>query len=486
MILNSNKIYFGKDSLHKHKLGSDDSKTGDLMLIPSANYPMHGWTRVQIKTPDLVYGLNQSTSVGVRVMPDVLAELVDGEAEMLIEQAFTDMIYEFPRMQILTEITFLRQKIRRLETEQQALFPHRTVKRGSANAKERISSALHIPTLFNDHDLWLQKVRKIKFDIIPEEKAIPAKVDAITVRPVFLVVHLFSGRRRSTDIHACLEAFASQMGFKVQILSLDTAVSVHFGNLQYGRSTWKHLTNLYRSGRVSATICGAPCETFSAARHHKPEGISETDAQKWPRPLRSTDRFLGLPGLTFRELRQVAQGSEFFFQGIFAAAWSLHFGSLYLSEHPWMPEDEQKVSIWTSPWVRLLLQLPQVKLHRVCQWRWGASASKPTGILAINCSSFLSSMYKRQLPNAEKPQKVAIGRDEVTGEFKTAVLKEYPAAFSNALAGMIADQFAIAARRVSFSISDMATPESEAWLQDALVSCKAIRANAQWMPDFQG
>ena len=421
-----------------------------------------------------------------KVMPDILAELIDGEAEMLIEQAFTDMIYEFPRMQLLTEITFLRQKIRRLETEQHVLFPHRTVKRGSANAKERISSALHIPAIFNEQDSWLQKIRKIKFDNIPEEKVIPATVDAITVRPVFLVVHLFSGRRRSTDIHACLETFASQMGFRVQILSLDTAVSVHFGNLQYGRSTWKHLANLYRSGRVSATICGAPCETFSAARHHKPEGISEADAQKWPRPLRSTERFLGLPGLTFRELRQVAQGSEFFFQGIFAAAWSLRFGSLYLSEHPWMPEDEQKVSIWTSPWVKLLLQLPQVKLHRVCQWRWGASASKPTGILAINCPSFLSSIYKRQIPNAEKPLKVAIGRDEVTGEFRTAVLKEYPAAFSNALAGVLADQFALAARRVSFSISDMATPESEAWLQDALASCKDIRATAHWMPDFQG
>ena len=95
-------------------------------------------------------------------------------------------------------------------------------------------------------------------------------------------------------------------------------------------------------------------------------------------------------------------------------------------------------------------------------------------------------MHKRQLPNAEKPQKVAIGRDEVTGEFRTAVLKEYPAAFSNALAGVLADQFALAARRVSFSISNMATPESEAWLQDALASCKVIRATAHWMPDFQG
>lgn len=95
-------------------------------------------------------------------------------------------------------------------------------------------------------------------------------------------------------------------------------------------------------------------------------------------------------------------------------------------------------------------------------------------------------MYKRQIPNAEKPQNVAIGRDEVTGEFKTAVLKEYPAAFSNALAGVIADHFAIAARRASFSISGMANPESEAWLHEALLSCKDIRANARWMPDYQG
>ena len=399
-------------------------------------------------------------SWGEKVLPDVLAEFMDGEAEGLVEQAFTDLIYEFPRMQILTRMTFLRQKIRRLETEQHLLYPHRAVKRGSANVKERISSALHIPSLFHEQESWLQKTRTIKFDTIPQERAIPATVDTISTKPVFLVVHLFSGRRRSTDIHACLDAFADQMGFKVQILSLDTAVSAHFGNLQLGRNPWKQLANLYRSGRVSATICGSPCETFSAARHHKPEGMSDSDSWKWPRPLRSSARFLGLQGLTFRELRQVTQGSEFFFQGLLAAVWTLQYGGVYLSEHPWKPEDEQKVSIWTSPWVQLLLQLPQVKLHRVCQWRWGAAVTKPTGILAINCSSFATSMYKRQTPNAVKPNKVAIGRDEVTGEFRTAVLKEYPADFSNALAGVIADQFMVAARRLSFSISDVALPLS--------------------------
>ncbi|CAL1163980.1 unnamed protein product, partial [Cladocopium goreaui] len=148
-------------------------------------------------------------SWGEKVMPDVLAELIDGEAEMLIEQAFTDMIYDFPRMQLLTEITFLRQKIRRLETEQHVLFPHRTVKRGSANAKERA-----------------------------------ARISMRALKPLL--------------------------------------------------TRWDLRSKFY--------------------------------------PL--TLQFLST---------LVAQGSEFFFQGIFAAAWSLRFGSLYLSEHPWMPEDEQKV-----------------------------------------------------------------------------------------------------------------------------------------------
>jgi len=304
------------------------------------------------------------------------------EAELLVEQAFADRIYEFPRMQILTKMTFLRQKISRLETEQHMLYPRRAVKRGSENVKEHISSALQIPSLSMNRNLGSKK----------HGQSIPATVDAITARPVFLVVHLFSGRRRSTDIHACLDAFAGQMGFRVQILSLDTAVSAHFGNLQLGRSPWKHSATLYRARRVSATICGSPCETFSAARHHKPEGMPDSDTRKWPRPLRSSARFLGLPGLTFRELRQLAQGSEFFFQGLLAAVWTLQYGGVYLSEHPWKPEDEQKVSIWTSPWVQLLLQLPQVKLHRVCQWRWGAAVSKPTGILAIKCTKDKSPM----------------------------------------------------------------------------------------------
>ena len=116
---------------------------------------------------------------------------------------------------------------------------------------------------------------------------------------------------------------------------MDTAVSVFYGNLQVGQEAWRFLTRLYTAGKVSATICGSPCETFSAARHHQPEPSTDENPTRWPRPLRSAMRFFGLDGLTARELRQAAQGAEFFMQGIIVAAWALQFGGVYLSEHPW-------------------------------------------------------------------------------------------------------------------------------------------------------
>ena len=130
MIRSNTKIYSGKDSRHKHNCGFQRFQDGGFDADTIKELP-DAWLD-QSADQDPRYG-NWLESVyiswGEKVMPDVLAELIDGEAEMLIEQAFTDMIYDFPRMQLLTEITFLRQKIRRLETEQHVLFPHRTVKR---------------------------------------------------------------------------------------------------------------------------------------------------------------------------------------------------------------------------------------------------------------------------------------------------------------------------------------------------------------------
>eukprot|EP00435_Cladocopium_sp_Y103_P059388 s1362_g21.t1 len=423
---------------------------------------------------------------GEHFLSEVLDTFVDGEAERLVDDAFAEMIYDFPRMQLLTDIAFLQQKVSRLEVAQTLYFPHRPPRVGTANERERTATAMHITSLFLEQSDWLSRVRLVQFDVIPTADRIPCSVENISDVPLFLVVHLFSGRRRSTDLHAYLEAFGTDLEFRVHVLSLDTAISYHHGNLQLGSTTWERVMSLYSSGRVSATVCGAPCETFSEARHHVPEPTDGDTGRKWPRPLRSALRFFGLDALTFRELKQTAQGSEFFMQGLLTAAWSLRFGSIYLSEHPWKPEDETRVSVWTSPWVQLLLQLPQAHLHRVCQWRWGAETSKPTGILALNCPHFAASVYSRQTPNIEKPDRIAIGCDARTGRFRTAVLKEYPPDFSRALAGAIADRFVYMKRHRLLLETPLADPVVEAWLCEVLRCCNVIRADAPCLPDYQG
>lgn len=86
-------------------------------------------------------------------------------------------------------------------------MPHRPPRLGTANAKERNQTAQRIPSLFAQQTDWLDKLRAIKFDVMPDCTSIPRSIDECTQLPTFLVVHLFSGRRRITDIHAKLEEF---------------------------------------------------------------------------------------------------------------------------------------------------------------------------------------------------------------------------------------------------------------------------------------
>ena len=98
---------------------------------------------------------------------------------------------------------------------------------------------------------------------------------------------------------------------------------------------------LCEKGHVAATICGAPCETFSAARHVAPPAdLSEAEKHRWPRPLRSFAQLFGLSDLR--------PGSAFMLQATMVCIWHVVFGGLFLSEHPAPPGDDSKASIWTS------------------------------------------------------------------------------------------------------------------------------------------
>jgi hypothetical protein len=88
----------------------------------SPTYLMNGWTLLLRPIQHILSGWGVFTLNGEKdvwkILEDIIANFVDGEAETLVDNAFADFIFDFPRMQALSEAAFLRQKIGRLEQEQ--------------------------------------------------------------------------------------------------------------------------------------------------------------------------------------------------------------------------------------------------------------------------------------------------------------------------------------------------------------------------------
>ena len=174
-----------------------------------------------------------------------------------------------------------------------------------------------------------------------------------------------------------------------------------------------------------------------------PSDCPPEQAARWPRPLRSAARLFGVEGLKPKELRQLRQGSAFFLQNVEVMIESFGAGSLYIGEHPALPDDPARASIWSSLIIALLRQHGSFDLNHIAQWRWGAQAVKPAGLLAIGMPTFMRSMWQRCCPDASRPSTSAIGKD-LSGAFRTSQFKEYPEALSRAFAGALTDRFSFA------------------------------------------
>lgn len=113
-------------------------------------------------------------------------------------------------------------------------------------------------------------------------------------RNLYSSLRTFSGRRRAGDVHDRLLFWANQVGIRILVLSLDTANSTTYGDLHPTSTTWTQSLRLYKEGRTAATITGAPCETWSAARHHMLVDDEGNPLPHQPRLLR--DRKASLAG----------------------------------------------------------------------------------------------------------------------------------------------------------------------------------------------
>ena len=121
------------------------------------------------------------------------------------------------------------------------------------------------------------------------------------MRTCYILVHLFSGRRRTGDLQMYLEHLNSGKDYDIMVLSVDLAVDRTKCDLMNPkqRQRWDDLLG---SGRVAAVVMGPPCETFSAARENAIDGCSI-------RPIRTFAEPWGKRGCKNHEIEQLHTGN---------------------------------------------------------------------------------------------------------------------------------------------------------------------------------
>lgn len=420
---------------------------------------------------------------GRNEMRNLLDDWEDGEAEKIVEEEFYHLLRDLPPCQSILHgeriWSQLQGQKRRVEAPQVAV-PHRTVR--ATGRRYNSQGTVMVPSHYANQKEWDAQLRMVRHEGHRSDKDVSTPmIRDPSGGEAYIVVHLFSGRRRQGDFHSQLAKLCSSAPFAVSILSLDTAVSTETGNLAEGSPSWSHIEHLFLSGWVAFALAGSPCETYSEARHQLPEDV---DPSKWPRPLRSAAELWGLMGLKAKELRQVQLGSQLHLQTLYLLMLVWRFGAAFVSEHPAIPRDEEKASTWTSPIMMAMRRLEGVRYNQIQQYQWGASSVKPTALLHTGLPGFWRGMEAWKIPGVQRPQTVAIGKDE-SGQFRTAAAKEYPEALGGAFAQLAFDRLRMNHRAGGKrSLPKDGPVDFQEWLRRALVDSGRFR-NGTFLPDYQ-
>ena len=143
---------------------------------------------------------------------------------------------------------------------------HREVYRGPANDRERRRLQQPVQQVFEMQQQWRITFGRLRAGGFPTQFTIPL-CSRPAQEPFYVLLHLFAGRRRATDWHAHLSRLAIQKGVRLVVLSLDTAIDGDLCNLHIRAVPWRHIMELLDRGYICGLLAGAPCETFSEARH---------------------------------------------------------------------------------------------------------------------------------------------------------------------------------------------------------------------------
>jgi hypothetical protein len=253
------------------------------------------------------------------------------------------------------------------------------------------------------------------------------------VRSTYVILHLYSGRRRNGDLQHFVEWQALSEYYEVVVLSIDLAVDAKWGDLKRRETVDYWLQQVY-SKRVVGSIKGPPCESWSAARL-----LEMDDKSNAPPPLRSRAKPWGLDGLKGKYYGQlhVANGLMFVALEFFAAL--LATRGCAILEHPAEPvwDHASAASIWRIAYIGWLRVSRAVELLTFNQRAHRQRGLKPTSLLTLRLPTLSKYIHTRQLPEKyqlDKQTDAPLRGKDSQGVWRTSAAKEYPQSMCVALA----------------------------------------------------
>ena len=242
-----------------------------------------------------------------------------------------------------------------------------------------------------------------------------------------VILHAYSGRRRPGDVQFYLDKLAQSMpDITLLTVSVDVVVDPTWGDIMRPSTRDFWLTNT-RAGLVVGLLARPPCNTWSLARNTAIKGH-----KRGPRTVRTAAELWGMGSMSLRELFDVTFGNTLLIFALDILILLACNGGFGLLEHPAEPAGSDDASIWKLPIFAMLLNIPGFSKARFMQGLFGAPSAKPTELLTLNMPWVLHLLHRGRVC-VEPPRRGSIGLDEA-GNFKTAILKEYPPALCRCLA----------------------------------------------------
>ena len=214
--------------------------------------------------------------MGDHILPSITATWLDGEAEQIAENVFYEIVQEFRSFQLDSDIKIGDSRLRRLYRQRDhadAPRPHRPIRYGPSFRRGGRKNAQRMMRRYLDEDGWHKACQAMKWKKTVDERWMPT-LGATIHRPTFLVLHLFSGRRRNADFHDAISELSQDLRCDVRIISLDTAVDGRLGELSSDCTTWTIVAKLAREGRIAAAV-------ISEARFHVPDELTVEERENF-------------------------------------------------------------------------------------------------------------------------------------------------------------------------------------------------------------